>query len=142
MKPTNFTVILVLIVFYGIGALSTGCSSTSGKTSNSKEKSITNQNNMSLQMPIVIGEITEIKVAEIPSKAKGGSSRFETWISLSVTEAFDINGDNVDPSIYDYPTFAGDSALINEFNINDRVKITCSSTTGRHIQLIERLIPN
>lgn len=125
--------IFALIVFLGVGVLSIGCSYDTSKKDNKYEDDV------SSQMPIVIGVITGIRVAEIPNKAKGRPSRFETWISLSVQEAFDKDGKSVDISTYDYPTFAGDSSLIDQYQIDEQVKITCSSITGRHIKEIERL---
>ena len=89
------------------------------------------------KMPYVTGIITAIELVEIPNKVINKSSRFETRISLNILSAFDYKGNPVPIESYEYPYFAGDSILINKFKIKQKVRIVCSSKTGRHIKMIE-----
>ena len=88
-------------------------------------------------LPYVTGVITAVELVEIPSKAMNKPARYETRISLKVISAFNHKGDVLSVDAYDYPHFAGDSCLVEQFKVDQKVKIVCSSKTGRHIQGIE-----
>lgn len=94
---------------------------------------------MKQQAPYAIGTIVNIEPVEIPNKAKGKPSRMETRITLDVSEAQDSNGAPIPADAYDDPTFAGDPDLINRFKIGEKVKIVCTSSTGRHIKEITKV---
>jgi len=89
------------------------------------------------KMPYVTGVITSVELVEIPNKAMNKPPRHETRISLEVLSAFNHKGELLPVETYDYPHFAGDSCLIEQFKVDQKVKIVCSSKTGRHIQSIE-----
>ncbi len=76
------------------------------------------------------GTITGIKLQEIPSKAKGGASRFETWIEIRVDEGGD--GSPLEE-------FAGDRDLIDQFMVGEKVAIEATSSSGRHIASIRQV---
>ncbi|MFK7787260.1 MAG: hypothetical protein AB8B56_19210 [Crocinitomicaceae bacterium] len=127
--------VLILVV----SSFLTGCSAGSEQTDEQKNNSIVKGDPMKVQLPIVKGNIKEIQLTEIPNKAIGKASRYETWITLDVKEVINSKGEVDDPSLYENPIFAGDSSLVNSFDLNEMVKIVCSSITGRHIQTIERI---
>lgn len=91
------------------------------------------------QYPYVIGIISAIESVEIPNKAKGKPSRKEMRITLDISEAYDPEGEAVDINAYDYPSFAGDINRINDYSKGEKVKIICTSATGRHIKEIEKV---
>jgi hypothetical protein len=94
---------------------------------------------MTQQDPFVIGTISGIEPVEIPNKAKGKPSRMETRITLVVSEAQDSHGNVIPADAYDDPTFAGPPELINRFKAGEKVKIVCTSSTGRHIRDITKV---
>lgn len=98
-----------------------------------------NSCNEKKKLPYVTGMITKIELVNIPNKAMNKSERQETRITLSLSSAFDEQDDSLSVKTYDYPTFAGSSDLINKHMINQRVKIVCTSKTGRHIKSIEKI---
>lgn len=97
------------------------------------------KNSMMKQNPIFVGIISNIELIEIQNKAINKPSRFETRINLLVTEAYDSDGEKLELDDIDYPFFAGDSTLVNQYKVNDKVKIVCSSSTGRHIRSVEKV---
>lgn len=87
----------------------------------------------------VYGIIEEIYLKAIPSKVAGKAPRMETWIELKLTEVYDYKNKQVNLSEYNYPTFAGKKELEKLYTIGDKVKIICTSKTGRHISTIEKI---
>ncbi len=90
------------------------------------------------EFTIVLGIIEEIYSQEIPNKALGKPPRVETKIKLNLIEVYDYKNRKISPAKFDYPTFAGDEELIEDYQVGDRVKIVCTSKTGRHIEKIEK----
>lgn len=91
------------------------------------------------KLPYVTGIITHIELVNIPNKAMNKPEKQETRITLSLSTAFDEHGHSVSIETYDYPTFAGPSNLIDKFVPNQRVKIVCTSITGRRIESIDEI---
>ncbi len=87
--------------------------------------------------PYVIGIITKIERAEIPNKFEGKPVKVQTHLYLTILKAYDRYGNPINIEDYDYPSFGGDSSFINKFTINQKVKIVCTTSTGRHIKTIE-----
>lgn len=77
------------------------------------------------------GTITSIKLQEIPSKARGGNSRFETWIEIQVAEGGD--GSPLEE-------FAGNPELVDQFKVGEKVAIEATTSTGRHIGSIRPVL--
>ncbi len=90
-------------------------------------------------LPYVIGSIKKIELVDVPNKAKDFPSKKETRIDINIDSAYNEYGKLISKETFDYPNFAGDSTLINQYKVGDKVKIVCSSNTGRHIKSIERL---
>lgn len=76
------------------------------------------------------GTITQVRLQEIPSKARGGKSRFETWIEIQVSQ-----GGDGSPS----EKFAGGPELVNQFEVGQKVDIQATTSSGRHIGSITLL---
>jgi hypothetical protein len=97
------------------------------------------KNSMMKPNPIFVGTISSIELIEIQNKAINKPSRFYTHINLLLTEAYNSDGKKIELDDIDYPSFAGDSTLVNQYKVNDKVKIVCSSSTGRHIKSVEKV---
>jgi hypothetical protein len=97
------------------------------------------QSHSQVQDAYVIGIISGLEPVVIQNKAIGKPSRTETRITLTPTSAFDANGNEIPAGEYDDPVFAGDAGLIDQFKKGDKVKIVCTSKTGRHIRTIEKV---
>ena len=90
-------------------------------------------------LPYVTGVITNIELVTIPNKAAGKPDRQETRITLKLESAVDQNDKPIELKDFDSPTFAGSPYLITEFSVFQKVKIVCSSSTGRHIASIHQI---
>ncbi len=82
----------------------------------------------------VVGTVKDKIVAEVPSKAIGKPSRKEVRITLDILEV-----DGQKTSQLDYPVFAASEEILASIKIGDRVKVICTSGTGRQIQEISVL---
>ena len=86
----------------------------------------------------VFGTIEKVYLHEIPNKALGKKPKIVVRIELQVTEVYFKNR-KINTSDFSYPTFRGNTDLIDLYKEGDKVKITCTTTSGRHIKTIEKL---
>ena len=86
----------------------------------------------------VSGVITDKRLQEIPNKARGRPSRFESRFTLDVKEARDPQGRQISPEDIVHPTFGGSPDLLERFDIGNRVRIFCTTSSGRQIKTIEK----
>jgi hypothetical protein len=128
---TRKTFLTALLISLG-AVLTISCNT---QTPMDMEQSQTRQS----QSAYVIGIISAIEPVVIQNKAKGMPSRTEARITITPTEAFDAYGKEIPAANYDDPVFAGAEDLAKQYKIGDKVKIVCTSQTGRHIQSIEKV---
>ncbi len=87
--------------------------------------------NQKMEALKVVGIIKDKTLVEVPNKAIGKPSRKETRITLEILE---VNG--VETGQLDYPVFAATEEILSSFSPGQKVRVVCTSSSGRQIQEI------
>ncbi|MCO4762752.1 MAG: hypothetical protein KC502_14660 [Myxococcales bacterium] len=88
---------------------------------------------------IVEGVITESGTHQPRTRLGPNPAAEEAYFALTISSAALSNGKVQKPQSIVPAEFSGERELLEQFSVDDRVRITCTTATGRQIAAIEHL---
>jgi len=88
---------------------------------------------------IVEGTITETGTHQPRTHLGPKQAPEEAYFTLALSQAQRSDGSTVPVAQVTPPEFSGPVALLEQFSVGDRVRITTTTVTGRQVDAMERL---